>query len=553
MRTMFASAIGFALTIGWFAPAARSAPSEPIQSAIDRGRDFLLAAAPSVYSRGEKALVAQALSKAGVPADEPRLAKMVDEIAASVGSGEYKAEVRDGASNYEAAVMIMALSSVDGKRYLRPIEILSRFLISKQRDCGVWDYEINGGGDTSQTQYAVLGLFEASALGVEIPPEVWDKALDWHIHHQDVQGGFSYHPIRNSGSGRIQQPEVQHSTTVGGISSMIVCRSKLPFRGPAPTEEEQLQPGEFALLAPVTPDVEGEKPVKREAYTFRAKRADADEAIRLGMSWMNKNFTVDKPIGPPYYYLYGVERLAALSNVKTIGSADWYARGADHLTKIQAPTGQWQANYPAQVDTSFGVLFLVQSTKKTLQRIQITRLGEGSMVGGRGLPVSGDAPNEMAQRQPARFRAALRTPVDDILKSLTDPDAGEFDEGAAAAIETAKPEEIIQKLGANRAGLLKLAKHPNPIVREAGLWGMARLRDFRFMPILIDHLSDPDPAVYRASRDGLRFMSRRLETPLLPEAPPEKSVLDAAIADWRQWFETLRVEVDPQQEFDDGT
>ncbi len=46
--------------------------------------------------------------------------------------------------------------------------------------------------------------------------------------------------------------------------------------------------------------------------------------------------------------------------------------------------GSWRATYEPIVDTSFAILFLGRSTEKTITRIQITRLGRGTMIGGTG-------------------------------------------------------------------------------------------------------------------------------------------------------------------------
>ncbi len=281
-------------------------------------------------------------------------------------------------------------------------------------------------------------------------------------------------------------------------------------------------------------------------------KAAAEEAVKLGTQWINQHFTVDKPIGPLLYYLYGVERLGTILNQSSFGSTDWYKQGSAFLVSKQGADGSWSSNYDPIVDTSFAVLFLSRSTQKTLERIRIARLGEATMTGGKGLPSANGTPPEYLTRQKARYRAALATNVDEILSKIADLDVDEWDEGVAASIENANPKEVIEKLGKNHAGLRKMAKHPSPAVREAGLWGLARLRDYRFAPILIDGLADPNPEVYQAARDGLLFLSRKLDAVPLPDTPPPKPQLEAAIKSWRDWYNQLHVVVEPDQQFDDG-
>jgi hypothetical protein len=524
--------------------------ADPILDATNRGRDYLMSVLPDIHNRGEKALGLLACSKAGLKLDDPVFESLVDSLARDVDVAQYIPQAGPGPDNYETAVVLMALASADQQRFQTQIHALGRFLASRQISNGVWDYGGRDTGDTSQSQYAILGLWEAANTGLEIDPQLWDKALDWHITRQDTGGGFAYHPAAPPNDQPMSNGPVQHSTTVGGLASMFICRLQLGLgSGPSPKGDRRDPLDENATyLIPVVKTVD---PPAKLAQR-RVDKNDADEAIKRGTNWLNANFTIEQPIGPPFYYLYGLERFGALANQKSFGSVNWYERGAEALVKSQNADGSWRGTYQPNVDTSFAVLFLAQSTRKTLQRIQIVRLDEGTLSGGRGIPTGGGPSPDYLLRQKARYQAALRTTVDDILESLTLPDESDIDSGAAAAIESAKPEEIVEKLSKNRPGLRKLAKHPSPAVREAGLWAMARLRDYRFAPILIEHLRDPDPEVYRSARDALRFLSRRIETNPLPDDPPDAKTLDAAVADWQQWFNNLQVEVDADQEFDDG-
>jgi hypothetical protein len=523
------------------------AVGQDVQAAIERGRAFLMQSLPSVPRRGERALVALALSKSGSKLDDPVFAKVIDDLARTVDISGYRPEAAPGTDNYEAGVMVMALASADRERYQPQILALGRFLLSRQVEDGPWDYGSGRGGDTSQSQYAVLGLWEAAAAGLEVPEDVWDKALHWHVTRQDIAGGFAYHPSKPPGETRVAQGSVQHSTSVGGLFSMIACRSNLGF---APIGKgRNTDTGELALLIPVEKEEE-KKAVSK--YVAQVTRSEAEEAIKLGTQWINQHFTIDKPIGPLHYYLYGVERLGAILKQSTFGSVDWYKTGANYLVSGQSSDGSWRSQYESPVDTSFALLFLSRSTEKTLEKIRITRLGEATMSGGKGLPSEDGSPPDYIVRQKARYRAALATNVDEVLASLNDVEAADLDEGAAAWMENARPQEIIEKLGKNHSGLRRMTRHSVPAVREAGLWGLARLRDFRFAPILIEALRDPEPSVYRAARDGLRFLSRRADGEVLPDDPPGKEDLEASIKSWRDWYEGLHVVVEPEQEYEES-
>jgi hypothetical protein len=535
------------MCLGWVLLLPMVGHAQTVAETIERGRRYLIESITMLRPRGELALVTLALSKSGSKTDDPVFASLVDRVARSVDLSGYRPESSPGTDNYEAAVVLMALNSVDRELYRPQIIVLGKFLLDRQTPGGPWDYGYGSTGDTSQSQYAILGLWEAAANGLEVPAEAWDRALHWHITRQDMAGGFAYHPTPPPGETRIQQTAVQHSTTAGGVFSMVVCRSNLGFAN----DSRSRQGGPVSELALLIPVEEKSKPNDEAKAPYKPKvtRSMADDAIKLGTQWMNTHFTVNKPIGPLHYYLYGVERLGAILNQSSFGDSDWYKKGADFLVSTQAPNGSWTSQYSPPVDTSFAILFLSRSTQKTLEKIRIVRLGEATMSGGKGIPKPDGSPPEFLQRQKPRYRAALATQVDEILDKLSDSNLDALDENASVIIEEAKPQQIIDKLGKNRAGLRKMLKHPSPAVREAALWGMARLRDLRLAPLVIDALRDPDPAVYRAARDSLGFLSRRLDGPILPEEPPAKEQLESAIRDWRTWYDGRQVVVEPDQEY----
>ena len=80
----------------------------------------------------------------------------------------------------------------------KEIKALVKILLDGQYAEGYWTYPVhvrNGDrGDTSITQYALLGLWEAERVGIAVPPGVWDKAAAWLASTQDSDGAFWYHP-----------------------------------------------------------------------------------------------------------------------------------------------------------------------------------------------------------------------------------------------------------------------------------------------------------------------------------------------------------------------
>lgn len=65
------------------------------------------------------------------------------------------------------------------------------------------------------------------------------------------------------------------------------------------------------------------------------------------------------------YFLWSVERMAVLYDLKTIGGQDWYAWGMRILLAAQQPDGSWVDAFPGVPDTSFALLFLKRANVAT--------------------------------------------------------------------------------------------------------------------------------------------------------------------------------------------
>src|SRR5207302_1153787 len=72
------------------------------------------------------------------------------------------------------------------------------------------------------------------------------------------------------------------------------------------------------------------------------------------------------------YFLWSVERVAVVYDLRTIGGQDWYAWGVSVLLAHQAGDGSWKDAFPGPIDTCFALLFLkrvnvAQDLTKVLQ------------------------------------------------------------------------------------------------------------------------------------------------------------------------------------------
>ena len=250
---------------------------------------------------------------------------------------------------------------------------LAAQLLEYQSDAGLWSYP-RGELDVSNTQFAMLGLFAASELGVKVPEETVMAAAESLIQTQESVGppapravgpnesasaadsaGPGGSTVRDSARGfpyRSGGSLCRGSTTAAGVCALIVCDS---------------------LLAAGNGDT---------ASTCRNK---ASQGVYDGLAWLAKTFDVTcnptapwrntpdpSPKGFMHCYLYGMERACTMMRADRLGTQDWYRSGAEQLVGAQRADGSWwstpedgippgssQKYAPENVnDTCFALLFL---------------------------------------------------------------------------------------------------------------------------------------------------------------------------------------------------
>ncbi|HEV3028014.1 MAG TPA: VWA domain-containing protein, partial [Planctomycetota bacterium] len=183
-------------------------------------------------------------------------------------------------------------------------------------------------GDTSCTQFAILGLHAAARCGYAVPRGVWEKCLKELESRHCQDGGWHYHGPAAQSYG---------SMTCAGICTVALCRFYL-----------------------------GEKDYLNHPM------------LRAGIDWLAKNFAVDKNPNEnqwALYYLYSVERVGVFAATDRIGEHAWYGKGAKHLVGTQAADGSWNGSSEGrEKSTGFALLFLTRATSPVRQ---IKRGGNG--------------------------------------------------------------------------------------------------------------------------------------------------------------------------------
>jgi hypothetical protein len=498
--------------------------------AVLRGLQFLRSKAGGAQV-GESALIALALLKSDFPAGDPTVAQCIAKVRTRCSSGVYNPERREGADIYEAAVAAMALSNLDAEARKADLAAIATYLLGKQNANGSWDYPRRPFGDTSISQYALLGLWEAENGGADVKPEVWDRAAQWYMSSQSAAGSWNYHRDEPQ-----QFPETV-AMTAAGVSSLLICQRQLArYRKGGDTTS--------ALLTPLV--AEGQ----RDRFDPAASTARINQAVHRGIGWLSANFSAlnNGAIGStPYYALYGIERIGALADRETLGKVDWFEQGRRFILSQQRSDGAWDAAHGDVPNTSWAILFINKSTSKTIRRIVIKQLGAGTLLGGRGLPKNLENLTVAGGRVVSR---PMNGAVEGMLAVLEDPRAESADSALSGLVGRYRTDGP-NMLRTHKDRFRKLLGDRDPGLRKVAAWALARTADLDVVPALIDALGDNDESVVTVAREGLQLLSRKING-LGP--PPHATLAERqeAAKRWRAWYATIRP-LDLEGQDDDET
>lgn len=254
---------------------------------------------------------------------------------------------------YDASLMIMAfVAARDQQRSdFARVTVLAKWLEDTQmRDgkVGAWSYGNRGlgGGDPSNSQFAVLALREAADMGVPVSLDVWERAREYWEGMQSPDGGWGY----GGGGGSTG------SMTVAGISSLAII--------------QQMLRNDDGVAADGTPPC--------------CLPEDPYPALERGIRWLGDHFAAGhNPNNAAWllYYIYGVERAGRLAGRRFFGEHDWYREGASFLISTQLRSGSWRGvgqyevgeRDTSVVGTSLALLFL----SKGLAPVMMSKLKHG--------------------------------------------------------------------------------------------------------------------------------------------------------------------------------
>lgn len=437
------------------------------------------------------------------------------------------------AANYEVAVSVLLLATVDPKAYDAELRTLQGHLFNVQRANGPWTYKAEEKGDVSQTQYALLAIWTLDRVGIRLDYRKVAGAAQWLLRVQDPTGVWPYQGVDPGRGGLIKQEETSYSMAIAGGSSVLIAGDALRLWGDIAENDT----GIAGLPKAV-------KVYRADENVERRKRATISSGPILAACermqvWRDQNPYRRKEKDWYYYQLYTLERYESFIETAYAEPKDkspaWYNKGVEELKRYQDPkSGGWidktgKGAGPI-VSTSFAVLFLIRSTQKA-----IAVMGEGTARGGKGF--GKDVRNAKLVGGSVKTEPIAQS-VDKLLDILDD-------DNADSLADKSLPDDMqLAEKNPDRAAQLERLER---LVRGSKSWQARRVAarllgksdEMRVVPALIFALSDPDEMVKRFARDGLRFISRKFEGYGMPDRPTEVQISNAQ-KEWRAWFLTMR-------------
>jgi hypothetical protein len=386
-------------------------------------------------------------------------------------------------------------------------------------------------GDNSQSQYGALSYWEANRHGFTLDGASIENFADYLLKTQDPGGCWGYQAEMPMGDQLVPQHETNCSMLAAGLGALYICADLMGMQ-PKVTKEPAAEAEIAAVPSVLRPvDASGNSGGPKQYRSTKINPTKVTETMTRAHGWMSKNYKVD--IGDKrYYYLYGLERYKSFQEsfeASEDRSPPWYNDGYEFLAKDQAPDGSWKNGHcGVECDTAFSILFLLRSTQKAIR----AKLGEGSLLSGRGLPTN---LKRAKLRNGQLIVDQVHTKVDELLSLIDDGDEGQLD--ALAQDPSQIVVEQVDEKSARR--LQQLVRGGEPPARMLAVRALGRTGNLDYVPTLLYALTDPDRRIVIEARDELRFISRNFDGIGPPDNFTEPQRFEA-ISAWKKWYLSIR-------------
>jgi hypothetical protein len=371
--------------------------------------------------------------------------------------------------------------------------------------------------------------------GISPDAEAVQQCLKWLLRTQDPSGPWGYQGNDPGSYSLVKQTDrAGRSRGAAGMGSTLILGNAIGYLTPPQTATSGSDPRQ--ALPPALERTDGS--ISQRARTLPAgdvPRQQLTDCLGRARTWWATNFGLEVDQFQ-FYYLYSIERLKSFEGYLGGGEEpepEWYNAGVRFLQETQQQDGSWYDQCGAPAATAFGVLFLLRSTQQSIK----ASLGEGTLVGGRGLPrdlskVRLQGGRLIVQQNP--------TELDQLLEMMENGEDDDLDAliGSPAALEVTE----VTPEAARR--LQQVVRSGSPETRLLAVRALAKARQLDYAPTLIYALTDPDRRVVREARNGLRSVSRNFEGLGPPDNFDDDQRLQAIVR-WKAWYATVRPDAPP--------
>lgn len=512
-----------ALILGSSPPPAHAlVPESPeVKAMIERGLKFLERSEDDRL--GGRCLIGLSFYKAGRKASHPKVQEALQACQVAMRE-DVKAQ-----DNYSVGLAVIFLLETDPDKNRNLAQQYVNELLRRQQPAGGWGYDNTSTGDTSQTQYPTLALWLAINHGLNVPVASIERDCGWLLRTQDPSGAWGYQGDDRGAYERISQNEIRPALVAAGLGSVYICADLLGLHETRADRKEKDVP---TALKPLNDPL----PTTKKMRSNRIDRGIVKRAITDGNYWFTQHYTFESE-GYTHYYLYAFERYQSFREFvegRDEEAPRWYHDLATALTKSQKPDGSWESGDNPAVSTSFAVLALLRSAKKTLA-VVAPKLGDGVLLGGMGLPKQ---TAHLQERDGKVVEEVLAGTIEELVTTIEKATPPELERLAESPARWKLDSDVLKRSG--EIVKLKSLVGSGPVeARLITVKALARLRDFDNVPLLIFALTDPDLRVVHEADRGLRFSSRKFEGVGLPDEPQPADV-KAAIQKWKDWYLSVR-------------
>jgi hypothetical protein len=291
---------------------------------------------------------------------------------------------------------------------------------------------------------------------------------------------------------------------------------------------------------------EGESKADDPIVSFDTSKLNG--VLTGGTRWLVSQYQVFPEVWP-YYYMYGFERYAFFRE-KSEGAVselpNWYDDGVVELMNRQQGNGAWE--FP-KADINSGRVSIGESNPNQATCLAILFLVRSSQIlfveGREGVTIGNDSlkPNTRIDMTNGTVNSSeLGKGIDDVMnlikKSGGEEELEQLLPILGAAIRQLS-EDPSKSRGEKMAALRALVLHEDNLRRLVAVKVLAGLQDLDSVPALLFALTDPDLDVCREAHNGLRLISRKIDSFPLSSDPTPKEYLDLK-KKWTDWYLKLR-------------